>query len=201
MSSKAHWKGEVLKAIAANDSEALRRLLLDNATYCNEYSERLYSGDAELEELAALLDLLTSGVFTLVTDSAIAFQIIRADWAAFTEPQVQMIVRHIGQRYGDYKDFMACFVMTEILGECSADRSALDTVLVLRDTIGDEQHRSLLPHALEHISVEAKSASVRNLARRELEAGKFDRCPKYRSEVQISLWRLTPEDQRDPDLD
>ena len=92
--------------------------------------------------------------------------------------------------YEFFDDWMACFVISGILGEQYKDRRALSVLRRLK-TCHKEIPRSFVPHGLEHIAGNSVDNELAAQALAELKKMESDPSEVVRKEVHESFSRLS----------
>ena len=110
-------------------------------------------------------------------------------WDLLSVSQRDALLAQIRSNYEQYTDFMACFVISELLGEHYANRDALEVVRLLAHG-SSTMPRSLVPHALEELHRHATDQQVADEALTLLQSLVSDPHPDVSGEAQISLDRL-----------
>lgn len=169
---------------------------------CNDSDQEIFDAIFEFEMYCLIDKSIPDEVFVFleeVLDSYQAHQskyshhifgFFDAEWEKLRGHQKKSILRLICKNYHRYKDWVACFIMSEILGECFSNRQSLSVVRKLKRTCKIERPRSIIPHAFEHHVTDSNCPLVRRLALRELESMSNDPVKKVRLEAKVSLERI-----------
>lgn len=166
----------------------------DFVQYTYELDSALIAvGHFSAEAFDCLLAIVRRSEFHELQASWQLLKVFYDNWEYLTEQQRSELLEALEVSFGYYKDWMSCFVITEILGELYADDRALRTLRRLRNERSDVA-RSMVPHGLEHIAI---GSTDRGLARRafaELVDMRTDEAASVRDEVGQSLGRLRQEE-------
>jgi hypothetical protein len=164
---------------------ALRRLLLE--------------GDAEaLSQMSFTANLLVPlhspfpprlFDFLLTTTFSWRLSVFDRRWRCLSPDQRALLLEAIRVHYSSFHDWMAYFAISELLGECYANRAALNVLNELRHTV-NVRARALVPHAYEHIVTDADNDRVARNALEMLFDMAGDPHDDVRDEVAVSLARI-----------
>lgn len=187
MSSESADESAVLqrirRAIRDADAGALAERVYDLDTLllmCGYFSAPLF------EELLAII---REPEFLKMEGSWQLLRLFENSWDYLSEEQRGELPAAMEASYGQFADWMACFVISEILGRQYADERALQSFSRLRK-LGALNQRSLVPHGLEHIVKGSQDKDVARRAFDELSKMRADSSEQVRGEVDASLARL-----------
>ena len=184
--------------------------MLGNSEFYLHLKEAIVSGDAKaLEAASDALDItiMESGTFpedrfesilTILQDKLFlglkgSWKLIRVfeqNWYELSETQRSKLLTALEASYELFDDWMACFVISGILGEQYKDQRALSVLRRLK-TCKKEIPRSLVPHGLEHIAGESVDNGLSAEALSELKKMESDSSEVVRKEVRESFSRLS----------
>jgi hypothetical protein len=183
MPSHEFYQDSILRAITTCNSE-----LLEEAVFNCEV--RL------LEESAFPAELFDSVISMMQSPECLAMpgswklvRIFENNWHLLFEEQRSHLLEVLDKTFSRFGDWMSCFVISGILGECYMDRRAVDVLVRLKQWAPDVA-RSLVPHGFEHIVAGCKDNDVVEDALKELFEMQKDSSEAVRREVDISLQRL-----------
>ncbi len=177
-------------AIESKDSEALRYAVTHFAQLCYDKTPEAVASD----ELVAFLDAtFLSKKFQELKGSYQLLRILEYDWAAFTEPQRDLLLQAIEVSFENFRDSMAWFVLSDVMGEFYREK-ALPTLMRLASA-KNEGPRSMVPHGLELIANECSDSETRSAAIRQIVNMKHDKSPGVRQQAEESLGRLLKGDE------
>ncbi|MEQ8974253.1 MAG: hypothetical protein RIE73_28135 [Coleofasciculus sp. C1-SOL-03] len=111
------------------------------------------------------------------------------NWEFLSETQKTQLLPLLESSYSSFTDWMAWFVISEMLGEYFANEQAFQVLCRLKN-IEAEEPRSLIPHGLEHIVKDSHDQQLTQKAYAELLQMKYDPSEQVRDEVNTSLQRI-----------
>ena len=141
------------------------------------------------EYLDAILSVLHDPGFLRLKDSWKLLRIFEYNWDDLTDSQRSTLLPELEQAYRLFSDWMACFVISGILGEQYGDERAFNALCRLKGAVAEMQ-RSLVPHGFEHIVTSTSDPALANRAFAELTGMQRDNSEAVRREVSESLSRL-----------
>ena len=172
-------------AIDAADAKALRYAVTHFAQFCYDKDPESVASD----ELVAFLDaMVRSTKFQELDGSYQLLRILEYDWAAFTEPQRDLLLRAIEVSFAKFSDGMAWFVLSDVMGEFYREK-ALPTLMRLASARNDGP-RSMVPHGLERIANESLDSAVRSRCVKKIALMQQDESPRVQQAARESLARL-----------
>jgi|GEM_PF-1857682 len=134
-----------------------------------------------------ILELLAKESFVKANGSWHFLFILNAgNWFVISEKQKDQLLPLLENSYGLFVDWMSCFVITELLGQCFANEAALNILCHLKNTEA-ETPRALVPHGFEHFVTDSDEKKLVKKAYEELLQMKEDPSEKVRDEVNESL--------------
>ena len=169
--------------IASCKSESLEPLVFDVGMRVLE------DGAFPQEYLDAILSVLHDAAFLRLKDSWKLLRVFEYNWDNLTDSQRSILLPELEKAYGLFSDWMACFVISGILGEQYGDDRAFNALCRLKGASAEMQ-RSLVPHGFEHIVTGTSDSALANRALAELTAMQRDNSEAVRREVSESLSRL-----------
>jgi hypothetical protein len=179
--------GVIRDSVAAHDQAKLKEIVDDVATYCfqddssgEEFDECIFNVILEMMERPQFLDM--DGSYYLL-------MLFQFDWSMLTAAQRERLSLAIEHSYCNYRDWMACFVLSEILGQNYCNEQAFKILCRLREC-ANEIPRSLLPMAYEYIARSVSNLELKSKAILELKAMTTDPFERVRNEATESLERL-----------
>ena len=149
----------------------------------------LESGSFPSDYFRSIVALLQHEQFQRLEGSWKLIRVFEENWKELSEAQRVELLRVLEASYQAFHDWMACFVISGILGELYSDESAFAVLCRLKNG-KSEMPRSFVTHGFEHI---ARNSSNPELARRALEEladMQQDESRMVRGEVMESLSRL-----------
>lgn len=111
------------------------------------------------------------------------------NWEFLSETQKTKLLPLLESSYSSFTDWMAWFVISEMLGEYFANEQAFQVLCRLKN-IEAEEPRSLIPHGLEHIVKDSHDQQLAQKAYAKLLQMKYDPSEQVRDEVNTSLQRI-----------
>ncbi len=111
------------------------------------------------------------------------------NWEFLSEDQKNRLLPLLESSYSSFTDWMAWFVISEMLGEYFANEQAFQVLCRLKN-IEAAEPRSLIPHGLEHIVKDSHDQQLAQKAYAELLQMKYDPSEQVRDEVNASLQRI-----------
>lgn len=142
------------------------------------------------ELLDFLLRLICEAPLLHAEGSNHVLYIFEQNWDILSDSQREALACAIESSFSLAKDWMYCFVASEILGERLSNDEALGILIRLSET-QNETARSLVPHGLEHIVRDSGSHQRASQALTRLVDMKHDPSMHVRDEVSDSLRRLS----------
>jgi len=127
--------------------------------------------------------------FVVLPESWKLVRVFESYWELLSPPQVENLLTTLEASYTAFSDWMACFMVTELLGTCVADERGLEIALRLLARAAGRA-KSLIPHALEHIALSAKEVDVSSAARQVLRRLISDESPEVRNEAELALAKV-----------
>lgn len=124
-------------------------------------------------------------------------RVFEENWEQLSEEQRNTLLPVLEAHYESFSDWMACFVISGILGELYKDVWAFHALCRL-STCHKEVPRSLIPHGFEHIVSDAPDAHLAMQALAELTKMQSDHSSTVRAEVNESLGRIKKRQTRKP---
>jgi len=141
-----------------------------------------------------LLELMTQTKFLELTGSWRLLSSLENMWDLLSGPQKGRLLPVLECAYPMLKDWMAWFVISELLGEYFMNEESLEVLNRLK-TIEPEGPRSLVPHGFEHIAKDSKEPDLAKRAYLILLQMRNDPSKEVRDEVELSLRRLAARDR------
>jgi len=153
-------------------------------------------GNVVLEEgsfpddcFAGLLAIFKQEKFQLSHGSWKLIRVFEENWKQLSEAQRDGLLPALEAHYESFSDWMACFVISGILGELYRDNRAFEALRRL-EHCQKEMPRSFVPHGLEHIVRDSADAELTMQALAELTKMQTDASAMVRDEVTESVTRL-----------
>jgi hypothetical protein len=143
-----------------------------------------------------ILETLADDKFRSLEGSWKLLRVFEHHWEYLSESQRATLLVTLESAYTHFSDWMACFVISGILGELYQDDRGFATLLRLKNC-GEEMPRSFVPHGLEHIATDASDPVLRDRAFAELTAMQADRSEAVSREVRESLGRIAKRQRGD----
>jgi hypothetical protein len=104
----------------------------------------------------------------------------------FSEEQRDDLITVLAAVYVEVSDWMACFVISEILGDCLLNERAFGVLCGFRH-LGDDIRRSFASHALGHVARQRNDEVLSSRAYAELLLMRADPAGSVREEVNRAL--------------
>jgi hypothetical protein len=146
----------------------------------------------------SLTAILQRRDFQVLEGSWKLIKVFENNWELLSDSQQNQLLVALEEAYPHFTDWMACFMISEILSQLYKDDRALQALKRLRRSTGDMQ-RSLIPHGLEHLALEARNENVAREAGKELVIMGSDPAENVRDEVARSLGRLKKQRMLHPE--
>jgi hypothetical protein len=137
----------------------------------------------------SLLAVFTEERFQLADGSWKFIRVFEQNWDRLSDRQREALLPVLEAHYESFGHWMACFVISWILGELYTDNRAFEALCRLANS-QKEIPRSFVPHGFEHIASGAIDADLSLRALAELTKMQTDDSPTVRNEVAESLARL-----------
>jgi hypothetical protein len=176
----------IRRAVAQGDGATLQQLVEEVASYC--------FGDSSTDQFSPLLfDVVLESLgherFWAMPGSYHLLMLLEYDWGMLSADQQTRLLPAIENAYARFEDWMASFVISELLGKCYADENGLATLKRLATTQAGRA-RSLVPLGFEHL---ARYAKIPDLKRESMDCLRHmleDSSDEVRREAADSLNRL-----------
>jgi hypothetical protein len=177
--------------VASGDSKSLETMAFKIGNIVLE--EGIFPGDC----FAAILATLKQEQFQFFDGSWKLIRVFEENWKYLSEEQRTALLPVLEAHYESFSDWMACFVISGILGELYKDERAFEALRRLEDCRKDVP-RSFVPHGLEHIVCDSSDAELAMRALSELTKMQKDGSAIVRDEVTESLARLKKRQSSKP---
>jgi hypothetical protein len=174
---------ELKTAITSGDPKALEKTAFDIGNTI------LQEGVFPNDYFDGLIALLKDDRFLRLEGSWKLIRVFEENWSELSSEQRDRLLSMLEQSYQYFSDWMACFVISGILGEQYGDDRALNVLCRLKRS-ASEMPRSFVPHGLEHIAKQSPDAKLAMRALAELVEMQRDSSDVVRGEVEESLSRL-----------
>ena len=175
-------------AVRTRDSKTLEKIVRECASF--SFKESVPEQETFPEGLfGPILSLMEREEFLTLAGSSHLLMLFEYDWSRLDEDQRNRLLDAIRRTYAKFDDWMACFVISELLGEYYCNENAFRVLCELQDS-SNVIARSLVPHGFEHIIKGADSVALRDEAMSRLKSMKNDSSPQVRSEVGVALSNL-----------
>lgn len=177
------------EAVAKGDSALLEACVQRFAVFCFKNSSPQEDAFPDVV-FSQLLTLMPKREFLEMDGSHNLLLLFEYDWARLSEQQKKNLLEFIEMSYGQFKDWMSHFVISELLGEYFCNEDSF-RVLTRLQTTSNENARSLIPHGFEHIVRDAESVDLRKRALSRLNSMKSDESPQVREEVAEAIAKVS----------
>lgn len=176
-------------AIESQDAAQLEEAVDEVAGY--QFKEPSNDGATFPEEqMTVILQQLSNPKFWQMQGANHLLILLQFDWGTLTKSQKSTLISAIESAYGQFSDWMSCFVLSELLGKFYCNLEALTCLERLRLS-SPEIPRSLLPMGLEHIVRYSEDALLREKALGALASYTADSSEKVCQEAADALARVT----------
>jgi hypothetical protein len=166
--------------IASGDSSAIEAVAYEIGTLVLE------SSCFPTECFEAMLGILNDKNFLALNGSWKLLRVFEENWTELSEGQRSELLPVLEGAYRSFADWMACFVISGILGELYRDEKAFATLCRLAQC-SEDIPRSLVPHGFEHIVSDSSDSHLAKRALAELTRMQSDKSDVVRGEVKESL--------------
>ena len=184
------FQKELQEAIASAASNSLDAMAF-------KIGIRVLEGGVFPEEyFRTLLVSLQDESFHRLSGSWKLIRVFEENWKELSASQRADLLPAFEKNYSCFQDWMACFVISGILGELYNDERAFGVLCRLRERVA-EMPRSFVPHGFEHM---ARNPSNQDLAKRaliELTKMQTDESEMVRKEVSESFSRLNAREAKE----
>jgi hypothetical protein len=158
--------------------------------YAYKISTRLLDHDVFPESLFNdLITIMRAPEFLAAKGSWELIRIFDENWSQVGTQQRNRLLETFEAIFNSLDDWVACLMISEIVGMRFADEEAFNFLMRLKDSSG-EMPRSFIPHGFEHIVVDSGDRELAKRAFSELLRLKGDLADAVRNEVDESLLRL-----------
>ena len=154
----------------------------------------LEEGIFPIDTFKGLLAIFGDRKFQNADGSWTLIRVFEQNWEQLSEEQRNALLPVLETHYQSFSEWMACFVISGILGEFYKDARAFQALCRL-STCPKEVPRSFIPHGFEHIVSDASDAELAVQALAELTKMQTDSSSKVRDEVSESLGRIRKKRQ------
>ncbi len=149
----------------------------------------LEEGALPEEYFRCILASLQDEAFLRIDGSWKLVRVFEENWKELSELQRAALLPVLEASYGSFHDWIACFVISGILGELYRDERAFGAPCRLRNC-RKETPRSFVPHGFEHMAGDPTNEGLAQRALEELTKMERDESEMVRGEVRESLSRL-----------
>jgi hypothetical protein len=174
---------EVRRAVQSADPASLARI----ATRMTVLT--LEAGTFPKECFEILLELLKKQAFIELTGSWNLLRVFVENWSSLSEEQRDDLLPALEARYEQFKDWIAPFVISGMLGACYRDDRALEALGRLKKC-KSEIPRSFVVHGFEHLVTDSLDKRVADRALEHLKELGQDESDVVRAEVNESLSKI-----------
>jgi len=115
--------------------------------------------------------------------------IFQYQWKKLSNRQKEKLLGFIEASYSCFRDQMALFTISELLGENFCNQNAVDLLCKLRST-KKALPRSFVPHGFEHVITDSGNVPLSKRAINQLIEMRDDRSKYVRYEAELSLARV-----------
>ncbi len=183
MRESSEFVSQLREAVASGEEQSMEALAYQVGTMVLE------EGTFPEECFDAILAVLPDTGFLKMNGAWKLLRVFEENWDELSEHQRADLLPALERNYDSFGDWMACFVISGILGELYRDTRALASLRRLKNS-KNENARSFVPHGFEHIALEAQQQDLAKHAYQELVAMATDGSAKVRTEVKKSLSRI-----------
>ena len=155
------------QAIETHDAALLEFLVDSVSTYCFE-EDRFDQTPFDPELFAFLLNQIQSPKLHTMESSFYLIMLFEHDWARFTKEQKAELLPILERNYKLYVDFMAWYVIAEILARFYANEAAFSTLKRLREVTSGTPPQELIPLGFGLLARYAKDPDLRIRSKNEL---------------------------------
>lgn len=176
-------KESIHQAITLNDSTKLQKCINDFDTYffgIDHFPKDIFN---------FLISLLYKNNVLNMNGSWHLLMSFQYNWELLSDEQKTKLILTLESVYIKFKDRMSLFVISELLGENFRNEQALQVLCKLKN-LTSEEHRSFVPHGLEHIVRDSQDKNLSEKAYFELLQMKKDTSEQVRYEVNLSIQRI-----------
>jgi len=177
---------QLKSAIASGNAKALEAISSDIDMAVIE------TGLFPEERFESILAVFQDRQFLGLKGSWKLIRVFEQNWHELSEAQRSELLPALEASYESFDDWMACFVISGILGEQYQDQRALSVLQRLK-TCANEIPRSFVPHGLEHIAGGSVDPELVTEALTELKKMELDSSEVVRKEVHESFSRLSKQ--------
>lgn len=174
---------EINQAVAIGDIAALEK------AWSELELELVLDASFSEKSFALIQNLLTRSDFLRLEGAHFVLMIFEYNWDTLSSEQKDVLLASLEAAWPAFSDWMPRFVISGLLGEQFSNKPAFEVLQRLR-TLEAEEHRTLVPHGLEHIVDSTNDANLSRAAYEELLSMKSDLSEQVQYEVEISLQRL-----------
>lgn len=176
----------ILTAIDEGNAAELQEIVGDVATFC--FKEPA-GQEFDQQSFELILTLMLQPQFLNLDGAYHLLLWFEYDWGALTQRQKQRLRERIEESYSRYRDWMSCFVLSSILGECYCDPASF-AILARVALSAEELPRALVPTGFELLARNTSDRALEEKSIGQLTKLLTDPSPKVRSEAAESLDRL-----------
>ncbi len=177
----------VASAISNRDKKELESCVDEFAEYCFEEQ-----APSEKELSQAVFDFIVGRMrdesFQLMDGSWFLLRLVQTDFGRLTNGQKAALLVCFRETYAKFRDFMSCFLISEILGKYYSDANAVELLEDL-SRVGADAPRALVPMGLGYVARSA-DGDVSSRAIDCLRRMRLDESAEVRAEVELALRKL-----------
>jgi hypothetical protein len=185
------FHGRLQELVALGDPKAFEAMTFEIGH--NVLEEGIFPTDT----FKGLLAIFAEHKFQHSDGSWKLIRVFEENWEQLSEEQRNTLLPVLEAHYASFSDWMACFVISGILGELYKDARAFQALCRL-STCQKEVPRSFIPHGFEHIVTDSPDAQLALQALAELTKMQTDHSSTVRGEVNESLRRIKKRQTRKP---
>ena len=183
MNENSSFRSQLDSAVASKNLSSLEML-------ANSVGDMVLEDGALAEEhFQSILATLQDDRFASLEGSWKLIRVFEENWSELSARQRDMLLPVLESTYASFTDWMACFVISGILGELYSDERAFEVLRRLRRT-QKEMPRAFVPHGFEHIAANQSNGELAGRALVELTDMERDQSEMVRGEVSESFKRL-----------
>ena len=177
--------------IALGDPKAFEAMAFEIGN--NVLEEGIFPSDT----FKGLLAIFAEDKFQHSDGSWKLIRVFEENWELLSAEQRNTLLPVLEAHYQSFSDWMACFVISGILGELYKDAQAFQALCRL-STCSKEVPRSFIPHGFEHVVSDTPDAELAMRALAELTKMQTDHSSIVRDEVNESLGRIKKRQTQRP---
>jgi hypothetical protein len=184
--SPKRFSEAIIESVKATRISVMDSYITGFSTFC--FKDEV-AKDFPANVFTTILDQMKSTEFQALLDSHKLLFLFESEWGRLNETQKSTLLEVISNTFTFFKDELACFILSEIIGEYFANHNALKVLDELSQT-GNETLRAYITHGYRKLGLTTKDGTLKRLVIDRLSILKNDISELVKQEAIIGLNRL-----------